>query len=192
MRISNFFFLFVSFGLLIFSCDQDWYVKKIKKHDLNGFVLKQINKNKVFKIYNAKKDFGPPRNEVTCAIIEKKGVFFMINPKYGYSIFEDTVILLRQTYTMDPNPEGNWVLIKREIINGYHVTSFLYDTIPIFKLNLKKLDVGYAYLFKKDQFHKLKSLRHYSSFHELSSEGFYYFSSPGIFYEKFISISIIK
>ena len=181
--------VFISYILLFCNKNSNWEYKEVKKGDLEGYELNRINNDVDFKCFIAKKDLGAPINTVSFTVIEKHEKFYKINPQYGYTLFEDTTLFLWCKFTMDVNKNGNWVFIKRSLNNGNEETSFVYDTVPDFQVDIHKLDKEGVYLFDKNRFIKVGVLTEYLSLHDLKEEGLYYLSSPGIFYKKKIKSS---
>ena len=166
----------------LYSCNNDWKYREVKKKEFINYKLNKINNSFDFKFFIAKKNFGAPVNTSSFVIIEKNNKFYMVNPKYGYSVFEDTTLLLWNKRTMEVNKKGNWVYIKKAFTFGRKETIFKYDTIPNFQDDLNKLDREGVYLFDNYDFIKIGELKGYLSLHDLE-EGLYYLRSPGIFYE---------
>ena len=90
-----------------------------------------------------------------------------------------------------PNEKGNWILINKRINNGNREISFKYDTIPDDAPETNKLEEG-VYHYNDIVLKKIGELDEFNSLHELSYEGFYFLSPPGIFYNKKLLINDIK
>ena len=179
----------VSYVLLSCNRNSNWEYKEIKEAELEEYELDRINNSIDFKCFTAKKDLGSPINTISFAVIEKHGKYYKVNPQYGYSVFEDTTLLLWHKFTMEVNKNGNWVSIERSLNHGNEEISFVYDTVPDFQFDIHNLNEEGVYLFDKNQFIKVGVLTDYVSLHDLKEKGLYYLSSPGVFYKKKIKSS---
>jgi len=176
------------FTLICCGCNSNYDYKEIGESE----VLK--NKNTLLqntttqKIYSVCKDYGAPLNDRCFLAIQKGNRYFKINPKYRYAVSEDSIYLF-QIVSLDYSAKGNWVFIEKKNIDGKENIFFKYDTIPTNNITTNSKGVFYL---KNDSLQKIGELTSFQSLHDLPNVGFYYLSSPGIFYQKVLAINEIK
>lgn len=178
-------------SLLFLSCNNYTY-KEVSVNYLKGYQLEQINKNSNMKIFYASIDNGAPTNIESFIIIEKSKHYYKVNPIYICDVIEDSILIVQQGRTTKVNPLGNWIYIKRSVINGREETYFKYDTVPDIDKNLTdKLKEG-IYHFKNGRMEKIGALTDFTSMHQIKEEGVYYLTSPGVFYKRKITSINLK
>lgn len=170
------------------SCERNYVYKQIDRSEVFENKKTLIYHKSAQRIYRVCKDFGPPQNDLCFLVIESGKKYFKINPKYRYAIINDSIFLY-QTISFNYSVNGNWIFIEKKFTGGQKFIHFNYDTVPPMTIHPKANGVFYL---KNNNFRKIGNLTSYQSIHDLPYDGFYYLSSPGLFYERAIAFEDIK
>jgi len=170
--------------VFLISCHSDCDYQEISQPDLQKNKWTLIYRPISHKRYAVCEDGGAPVNESCFLAIQKGKRYFKINPQYRCAVAQDTLYLF-QAVSFEYSKNGSWVFIEKKFIEGKENIHFTYDTIPTHYIPNRRKGVFHL---KNDSLIKVGSLSTYHSLHELPDVGFYYLSTPGLFYEKAVAI----
>ena len=145
-------------------------------------------------IYNAVKDHGAPINKTRKIIVQKDKKYYEIKKHGEINVINDTLILNSTKHLTKPDTFGNWILMERYVTPANNqAVRFFYDSIPDnFKIDsLTDLKEG-IYRYDNSELKFIGRLTDFNSMHDIENSGFYYLTSPGIFYNWRMNINNIK
>jgi hypothetical protein len=171
-------------------------ISNISKSDLEekGYKFKVLAKSDYGIVYKAVKDHGAPINTTRKIIVKKDNRYYEIKKHGEINVINDTLIFNSVKHVTKPDTLGNWILMERYVTPANNqAVRFFYDSIPD-NSNIDKLtDLKEGiYRFENSELKFIGRLTDFNSMHDIENSGYYYLTSPGIFYNWRMNIIDLK